>query len=41
MQVKIINPEVLKDLYKNHGEFACECYATPKKYAAKVGESCQ
>lgn len=41
MQVKIINPEVLKDLYKNHGEFACECYATPKKYAAKVGEACQ
>lgn len=41
MQVKIINPEVLKNLYKNHGEFACECYATPKKYAEKVGQSCQ
>lgn len=40
MEVNIINPEVLKNLYKNHGEFACECYATPKKYAKKVGEKC-
>lgn len=40
MQVRIINPEVLKNLYKNHGEFACECYDTPKKYAQKVGEKC-
>lgn len=41
MNVTIINPEVLKDLYKNHGEFACECYDTPKKFAEKVGKSCQ
>lgn len=40
MEVNIINPEVLKNLYKNHGAFACECYATPKKYAKKVGEKC-
>lgn len=41
IEVKIINPEVLRDIYKNHGEFACECYATPKKFAEKVGKSCQ
>lgn len=41
MNVKILNPEVLENLYKNHGEFACECYATPKKYAEKVGKSCE
>lgn len=41
MNVKIINPDILENLYKNHGEFACECYATPKKFAQKVGESCQ
>lgn len=40
MNVKIINKEVLENLYKNHGEFACECYATPKKFAEKVGKSC-
>ena len=40
MTVNIINPDVLNNLYKNHGEFACECYNTPKKYAQKVGESC-
>lgn len=40
MQVRIINPEILENLYKNHGEFACECYNTPKKYAKKVGEKC-
>lgn len=41
MQVEILNPEILKDLYKNHGVFACTCYNTPDKYAEKVGESCQ
>lgn len=40
MQVKLLNPEVLENLYKNHGEFACTCYDTPTKYAEKVGESC-
>ncbi len=41
MEVKIINPEVVENLYKNHGVFACECYATPEKFAYKVGKSCQ
>lgn len=41
MEVKIINPEVLENLYKNHGEFAVVAYNTPKKFAKKVGESCQ
>ena len=40
MNVTIINPEEVKKLYKNHGEFACTCYDTPKKYAEKVGKSC-
>lgn len=41
MKVEILNPEVVKNLYKNHGEFACVCYNTPDKYAEKVGKSCQ
>lgn len=41
MTVEILNPEVLLNLYKNHGEFAAVCYNTDTKYAAKVGESCQ
>ena len=41
MQVEIINPEVLVNLYKNHGVFACTCYDTPEKYADRVGKSCQ
>lgn len=40
MVVEIINPEVLVNLYKNHGVFACTCYDTPEKYAEKVGKSC-
>lgn len=40
MKVTLLNPEQLEQLYKNHGEFACTCYDTPKKYANKVGESC-
>ena len=39
MNVKILNPDIIKNIYKNHGEFACECYNTPKKYAEKVGKS--
>ena len=41
MNVEIINPEVLAGLYKNHGMFACTCYDTPKKFAEKVGKSCE
>ena len=40
MKVTLLNPEELKVLYKNHGEFACECYNTPKKFAEKVGKGC-
>ena len=41
MKVEILNPELLSEIYKNHGIFACECYNTPEKYAEKVGEACQ
>lgn len=41
MRVEIINPDVLKNLYKNHGVFACTCYGTPEKYAEKVGKACE
>lgn len=41
MKIEILNPEVVENLYKNHGEFACVCYDTPDKYAEKVGKSCQ
>ena len=41
MNVTLLNPDVLKNLYKNHGEFACECYDTPRKYAERVGKSCE
>lgn len=41
MKVEIINPDVLKNLYKNHGVFACTCYDTPEKYAEKVGKACE
>jgi len=41
MKVEILNPEVLTNLYKNHGDFARVCYDTPEKYAERVGKSCQ
>lgn len=41
MEVKILNPDVLKNLYYNHGVFACTCYNTPEKYAERVGKSCE
>lgn len=41
MKVEILNPEVVKNLYYNHGIFACTCYNTPEKHADKVGKSCQ
>lgn len=41
MKIEIINPEILTNLYKNHGIFACTCYNTPEKYAKKVGRSCE
>lgn len=41
MKVQIINPEVLNNLYKNHGEFARVCYDTPEQFAERVGKSCE
>lgn len=41
MNVEIKNPEVLTNLYHNHGVFAATCYNTPEKYADKVGKSCE
>lgn len=41
MKVEIINPQVVEDLYSNHGTFACVCYDTPQKFAEKVGKSCE
>jgi thymidylate synthase (FAD) len=41
MKVDFINPEVLENLNKNHGEFACVCYDTPKERAENVGAACQ
>lgn len=41
MQVEIINKEQVKNLFKSHGEFSCECYGTDVRYAEKVGKSCQ
>ena len=41
LKVEIINPEVLQNLIKSHGQFACECYNTNPKYSEKVGNICQ
>lgn len=41
MKVELLNKEKIKELYTSHGLFACGCYATPDKYAEKVGKSCQ
>ena len=41
MNVEIINPEVVENLYHNHGVFACTCYNTPEKFATQVGKICQ
>lgn len=41
MRLEIINPEVLKNLNKNHGEFARICYDTPAERAEAVGRACQ
>ena len=40
MTVEILNPETVRNLYRNHGVFACTCYDTPEKYAERVGKSC-
>ena len=39
--VTLMNPEVVENLYRSHGQFACTCYDTPEKYAERVGRNCQ
>ena len=41
MKAQIINPEVVENLYKSHGQFACVCYNTPQERAENVGKLCQ
>lgn len=40
MKVEILNPDVVRKLYKNHGQFACVCYGTDEKFAERVGKAC-
>lgn len=40
MNVELINPDVLTDLCRNHGQFACLCYNTPEERAEAVGKTC-
>lgn len=40
MTVEILNPDTVRNLYHNHGVFACTCYDTPEQYAERVGKSC-
>lgn len=40
IKVKVLNKEECVNLFKFWGEFSCVCYATPKKFAKKVGQSC-
>ena len=39
-QIKILNPEEVKDIFKHWGTFASKCYDTPVQYAERVGKSC-
>lgn len=41
MKVTILNPEVLENLYENHGKFACVCYGTDESKAKGVGKHCE
>lgn len=40
MKVELLNPDVVRDIYKNHGQFACVCYGTDENKAERVGKSC-
>lgn len=40
MQVKCLNPDAVRNIEVNHGQFAAECYGTPEKYAKRVGRQC-
>lgn len=40
MKITLLNPEELKNIFKEWGTFAATCYNTPEKYAEKVGNVC-
>ena len=40
MQVTLLNPDELQNIFKEWGTFAATCYNTPEKYAEKVGSKC-
>lgn len=39
-KIEIINKEEVKELFKHWGTASCVCYATPNKFAERVGKSC-
>lgn len=39
-KIEILNPEEVKLLFERWGRFSCRCYATPKRFAGKVGKAC-
>jgi thymidylate synthase (FAD) len=40
MKVTLLNPEQLKNIFKEWGNFAATCYNTPSQYAENVGNKC-
>lgn len=40
MKITILNPNTVKELYKNHGEFARICYNTSPGHEESVGRHC-
>ena len=40
MKVELLNPDEVRDVFKNHGQFACVCYGTDESKAERVGKSC-
>lgn len=40
MKVTLLNEEEVRNIFKNWGEMAVECYNTPKHLAEKVGLAC-
>jgi thymidylate synthase (FAD) len=40
LKVTLLNPDELKNIFKEWGIFAATCYNTPEKFAEKVGNKC-
>lgn len=40
MKVELLNPDEVRDVFKNHGQFACVCYGTDESKAERVGKAC-